>query len=141
MKNTHPHRKLLIAGLAALLLGSGCASVGTVEPRDRQAPSHPVTESVRFDDEILRRSVAVEGANLSTASGDLPRAQVVLLSTRSRTQNLAYQFEWYDSDGMRIESVTSVWKPLRLFGHESVAVSDVAPNPRAVDFVLKIRRT
>lgn len=134
------HTALSLA-VGSLLLGSGCAQVGTVSPSNRQAPSDPVPENVIFDDARLARRISVEGANQSTASGNLRRAQVVISSTYSKPQSLAYQFEWYDVDGMRVESVTTTWKPLRLLGGEGTSVSDVAPNPRAADFVLKIKRS
>jgi uncharacterized protein YcfL len=141
--NLKSTNRLFFVLAAALLVGvSGCTTpVGTVEPHYRRAPSDIVHESVRFNDASLARGIFIEGANQTVVSGNLKRAQVVLASARNRPQNLAYRFEWYDSDGMIIESVTSVWKPLRLLGAERTALSDVAPHARAVDFILQIKRS
>jgi uncharacterized protein YcfL len=136
------YRPFFLLAAVALLGGAGCATqVGTVEPLDRRAPSDVVFESVRFGDASLARGVLIEGSNQSVVSGNLKRAQVVLSNSRPRPQNLAYRFEWYDSDGMIIESVTSVWKPLRLLGAQRTALTDVAPHARAVDFILQIKRS
>lgn len=135
-------RTSFIIAFTALVLGSGCAhQIGTVESADRQDPAQPIPENVQFADKSMARGLVVEGASAGSASGNLLRAQVMVVSTRRKPQNLSYRFEWYDGEGMIIDSPNSIWKPLRLLGEERVPLSNIAPNPRAVDFVLKLKRS
>ena len=71
--------------------------------------------------------------------GGLMKTQVNLVSKYSKNVNIQYQFSWFDSDGMEIDSDASAWTPLMLYGNESKTVQGVGPNPTARKFKIKIR--
>lgn len=132
---------LLLCALAALLFAGGCAtqSVNTVEREDPVGSPNVVDDRRIVTDTSLGRHLSVVRVNEGTASGDLARVQVILRSNRSKPMTINYRFEWYDLDGMLVSTASGGWKPLRLMGKEQKAIGAVAPNPRAVDFVLKLQ--
>ncbi len=130
-----------VAGLLVLLLAlSGCKSVDTVERINPEAIPDPVADERIVTDPTLRRHITVVEVNRATVSGDLTRVQVRLQNNLRRDRTVQYRFEWYDAEDMFVDSPTSVWRVRTLKGGETIALSDVAPNPRAVDFVLKLQR-
>lgn len=128
-------------GLAFLLLAIGCAtqSVNTVEREDPVGTANVIEDRRIVTDTTLGENLSVVRVNEGTASGDLARVQVLLRSNRNKPMTVNYRFEWYDLDGMLVTTASGSWKSLRLMGKEQKAISSIAPNPRAVDFVLKLQ--
>lgn len=128
-------------GLAFLLLAVGCAtqSVNTVEREDPVGTANVIEDRRIVTDTTLGRNLSVVRVNEGTASGDLARVQVLLRSNRNKPMTVNYRFEWYDLDGMLVTTASGSWKSFRLMGKEQKAISSIAPNPRAVDFVLKLQ--
>ena len=128
---------LLIVGS---FLMSGCrASVASVE-RAQPVGSAQVVEDKRIMPDIsLRKKIQIIQVNEGVVSGDLTRIQVILANRKSTSRTINYSWEWFDVDGMQVNSSSLGWKALRLIGKEQTAISAIAPNPQAVDFVLKLQ--
>lgn len=126
--------------LAVLVALGGCrAATGTVERAQPLGNAQIVEDNRVLPDKTLRGKIEIIQVNEGTVSGNLIKAQVILRNRKSSTLTVNYAWEWYDSDGMQVSSVSSAYKSLRLAGDEQAAVSTIAPNPQAVDFVLKLQ--
>jgi uncharacterized protein YcfL len=77
--------------------------------------------------------------NQATVSGNLLKIEAVIENLHNSVMTLNYKFEWFDTSGMAVASPNETWKSIRLQGRETSTISTVAVNPRAVDFVLKLR--
>ncbi len=127
---------ILTAGLVWL---PGCQSVNTVERAAPEGRRQMVDDKRVSTDYTLSRSLQVTAVNETTVSGDMLKIQVEVRNTSSRPKNFNYKFEWFDMDGMAVDSPLSAWKPARLKGKETMMLTAAAPNPRAKDFKLKLQ--
>jgi len=88
-----------------------------------------IGEGIEIDEAILRRNDAgflelhVNGHNRSYD-----------------TKRLRYRVEWLDSDGLVIETKTSVWLRTSAMGKSPFSFKVVAPRTEAVDFRMDTRK-
>lgn len=139
---TTNHRRLrrlgLAAGLAALL--TGCATnVNTYERAETRATPNYVADKRIITDNTLAGTFRIVSLNQITVSGNLLKVQATVENLKNRLHTLNYKFEWFDQDGMAIDSPNETWKSIQLQGRETGTISTVSVNPRAVDFKLKLR--
>lgn len=128
---------LLIAGA---LLTTGCASnVNTYERAESQAAPNYVNDKRVITDNTLAGTFRVVSLNQATVSGNLLKIQATVENLKNSQRRLNYKFEWIDVDGMAIDSPNEVWKSQLFQGRETLTISTVSINPRAVDFRLKFR--
>ncbi|MGB0786208.1 MAG: DUF1425 domain-containing protein [Alphaproteobacteria bacterium] len=128
------------ASILCLVILVGCqSSVNSVEREVVKANPNVVEDKRILADPSLSRSVRILNVVEDVVSGDIPRIQVTILNTRGNSLSVNYSFEWYNQSGIIISSTSSQWKPLRLSGKERAALTGVAPNPQAVDFLFKIK--
>jgi uncharacterized protein YcfL len=57
-----------------------------------------------------------------------------------RTKRFRYRVEWLDTDGLMIETKTSVWLPMSAMGNSPFSIKAVAPRPQAVNFRMDTRK-
>lgn len=137
-------RNILVAGTAvAALLGlAGCSTTAGVETTGKMSwdeqGARTLEKNVVFNNSGLKGDIQIVDVK-SAMAGDIMRAQATLRSKDRDTLPFQYRFEWYDNNGMEINSGSGSWKPLILYGRESKTVQGVAPDPRAKEFKLKIR--
>lgn len=134
---TAPMRGLL--AVAAVLLAGCATNVNTVERAQPQATPSYVADKRVVTDNTLAGMVRVVSINQATVSGNLLKVQATIENLKNSLRTLNYKFEWIDRDGMAINSPNETWKTIQLQGRETTTISTVAINPRAVDFVLKLR--
>ncbi|NUN22891.1 MAG: YcfL family protein, partial [Candidatus Jettenia caeni] len=60
-----------------------------------------------------------------------------LLNQKNSLQEFSYNFEWFDMNGMLINSPASVWIPRHIEGREALTITAVAPTTMAKDFRVK----
>ncbi len=129
------------AALACALMGaavlSSCASVNTVERETPVGTRHVIADKRVITDESLENKVNIIGVNDATTSGGLLQIQIEVLNGRSSMQEFSYRIEWFDMNGMAINTPTSVWIPRQIEGKESLTITAVAPTPTAKDFRVK----
>lgn len=126
--------------LAILAGGMGCSSttVNTAE-RDNALSTPTFVKDKRIvTDKRLGKIMKMIDVSETTVSGDLLKVQAVVMNNSKKTRSANYKFEWYDSHGMLLSSLTAHWKTVRIMGKEKVALSAVATDPDAVDFRLKM---
>ena len=128
---------LLLCAAGALL--AGCTTVDTVERAEPVGQPAIIADKRVSTDPSLARKVTVVRVIEDVASGDHSKVQVTLQSNRNRSMTINYVFEWFDLNGMRIETAGGGWRSLRFMGRETKTITSIAPSPRAVDFTLKLQ--
>lgn len=127
--------------LACVLMGaatiSSCASVNTVERETPAGTRHVITDKRVITDETLANSVSIIGVNDATTLGGFLQIQVEVLNESHSMQEFSYRIEWFDMNGMAINTPSSVWIPRQIEGKESLSITAVAPTTTAKDFRVK----
>lgn len=137
MKMLLPQPRLVCAAAASLALLTGCAS--TVNTVERAAPigqRQMVNDKRIITDAGLNRAVRIVGVN--ETPGEFLKIQVELLNTTSSLKSFNYRFEWFDQNGIIINTPTSTFISRQIEAKESLFISAVAPTPTAKDFRLKL---
>lgn len=135
-------RRVTGMGLAAVMcagLMSGCATtVNTVENADKAGYREMVNDKRVVSDRTLANRIAVMGINQTQTSVGFQRIQIELYNQKRTVQSFFYSVEWFDADGMRIETATGGWTEQQLMARESVFLTFTAPMAQAKDFVVKL---
>lgn len=124
----------LIAGIAML---SSCTTVNTVERATPVGTKQMVADKRVITDDTLKRKVSIVGVNESTTSGGFLQVQIEVLNQKNSMQDFSYRIEWFDMNGMLVDTPTSVWIPRQIEGQETLTITAVAPTTTAKDFRVK----
>jgi uncharacterized protein YcfL len=116
--------------LALFLLAAVFALAGCKTTADRR---------IMVDDAVSDR-ISVISVNTTTVGGDMLKVQVELLNKTKKLQRFVYQFEWYDSHGMQINTLSALM-PDEIDGGQSTFISGVAPTPSCTDFRVRLMRS
>lgn len=114
---------LLACVAAAALTAVGCA-------KDEITPklAYPQTHG---DNGV--RVVSLQASR----QGDILTVQAELKNTNSANARAYYRFRWLDGEGTVIGS-NALWKPVLIYGNQSIFVKDSAPSPNASDYRLEL---
>ncbi len=124
--------------LAGSLWLTGCKT--TVNTVERAAPSgqkQMVADKRVLTDVGLARKVYVVGVNEAPTPGGLLQVQLEVANQTNSRQRFSYSFQWFDANGMQINSTTALLLPCVLEGRETRFLSGVAPTPTCKDFRVK----
>ncbi len=137
MKNTF----CCLALATSLIVAGGCRkqSLNTVERQDPIGVADYVDDKRIITDGSLNKIVRVQDVRQSRTPADVLKVQVDVLNTRNGDHRFNYLFEWYDMNGMLVETPLSVWRPMQIQGKERLSLVGVAPTPNAMDFRLKLQ--
>ena len=127
--------------LVATLLGCHDNSVNTTERAEPTFHPTPVADKRIIFDQQLADIATVTGVRQATVSGDMLKIQVDITNLKTNPTSFNYIFEWYDPEGMIINTPMSTWQSQTIEGHETVAITGIAPTPTAKDFKLKLQRS
>lgn len=122
-------------------LTAGCKTVNTTERAEPTAHPHPVADRRVITDRDVGAFAMILGVRETIVPGDLVKVQVDVYNSRSTTEHFNYKFEWFDDQGMIVDSPMSIWQPRTIQGKETLSLTAVAPNPRARDFRLKLQES
>ena len=123
--------------VAGLIVLAGCTTVNTVENADKAGQRNMVADTRAVTDASLNRKVNIVGVNTSMTPGGLLKVQVELQNRTRSLQRFLYHFEWFDSNGMQVNSLLSASLPDQIEGQENKFISGIAPNPNCKDFRIK----
>lgn len=129
---------LLTLGLTAMLGLTACQTVNTYEPRDQINPPTQLVDKRIVTDSTLNKKVFVTGIDHAEGSGGHLRVQAQVHNRTKRYRQFSYKFEWFDQDGILIESPTSGFIASQIEGGETKNLVSVAPTAAAKDFRLKL---
>ena len=125
----------LAAGVVAL---TGCTTVNTVERAQPIAQKQMTDDKRVITDSDLNRNVSVVGINEATIGTGFTKVQVELLNKTSSPYSFRYHFDWFDGQGMLVQTPTSSWIDRSIQGKETIDVISIAPTENAKDFRLKL---
>lgn len=126
------------------LLIAGChddKSVNTAQRADPLSNPTPIADKRIVYDQQLADIAAVTGIRQATVSGDILKIQVDVTNLKTKSTSFNYKFEWYDPQGMQIDTPLSNWNWQPIEGRETVTLTGIAPTPTAKDFKLKLQRS
>lgn len=126
----------LLLAAYVLTVSTGCRTTGNVGGGASYSPSPYLI----VNDQVLASQVDLVGVNHEILDNGLMRAFVTLRSNRYRVLHLQYRFSWYDELGVEIDSQAQPYRKVSLQGRDAVSVHSVAPNPRATEFKVRLRR-
>ena len=135
-------KKRAFSQLAALLgvlvaISTGCKSVNTVEPAQPVAQRQYINDKRVVTDPSLGRRVQVLGVNVATGPGGFLKIQIEVQNTTRRPHAFTYRVEWFDENGIIVNTPMGVATPRTLEGRETASIVATAPNDRAKDFRIK----
>ena len=128
---------VFVGFLAAASSLTSCTTVNTVERDTPVGTKQMVADKRVITDDTLIRKVSIVGVNESTTSGGFLQVQIEVLNQKNSMQDFSYRFEWFDMNGVLVNTPTSVWIPRQIEGQETLTLTAVAPTPTAKDFRVK----
>ena len=136
---THKVFSFFGLGLTAGMVGlTGCSTVNTVERAQPVVQKQMVDDKRIITDAGLNRHVNIVGINETTISTGFTKVQIELLNKSSSPYSFSYHFEWFDDQGMLVQTPTSSWIDRTIQGQETMNIISVAPTETAKDFRLKL---
>ncbi len=132
---------LMMVTLTMLPLLGGCDTINTTERTTPVGSRELVNDKRVVTDKALGRYAKIQQVIETTLPGDMLKVQVSLLNTSSFEQRLIYKFEWFDLNGMMVETPLSTWQAKTVMGKEAYELTGVAPTPQAKDFRLKLQES
>ena len=140
---------LILALIFTTLLAFGC---NEQKSADSRITMQQKVKSDNLTDNIITRpiakaisAVAGEGIEINDVitrrnSAGLMEVYVKGYNRSYDTKNFEYYMEWFDSDGIVIDSVTNTWMPVSAPGKSEFGFKAVATHPAAVDFRMNTRK-
>lgn len=132
------NRSTLTLLLSAGLLLQACSTVNTAERANPEAQPDSVNDRRIVTDSTLENRASITNVVEGRNANNLLQVQLDLNNTSRFRQSVRYTFEWFNSNGILVDTTASNWQLLTLNGGESRAILGVAPNPAVVDFRFKI---
>jgi len=127
-----------VLAIGAIALNAGCRTVNTSEREDPIGIPNPVADKRVETDSGLRGIARIVSIRESETADGRIIIQVEVLNTNNTQKRFNYMFEWYDLNGIRINTPLSIWKPQQIQGKEVILLSGVGPDSSAKDFRLKL---
>ena len=129
---------LVCAASGILLLQTACTTVNTIEPAQPVAHRQMLSDKRVITDTGLYGRVRPIGINVATVSTGFLKIQLEVENLSSSAQAFAYRVEWFDANGMIVETPMSIWIDRRIQGGETLSLTALAPNVTAKDFRIKM---
>jgi uncharacterized protein YcfL len=123
---------------AGMLVLTGCSTVNTYERAQPVARKQMADDKRVVTDASLNRNVNVVGINETTISTGFTKVQVELFNKTSSPYSFRYHFDWFDAQGMLVQTPTSSWIDRNIQGKETMDIISIAPTETAKDFSLKL---
>lgn len=134
-------RQLLTVSILALAAGVGCSTVNSTERSEPMGRPDVISDNRVVTDSSLGKYARIQSVNQSELPGGITKIQVALRNDSSFEQRIIYKFEWFDLDGMIVETPLSTWQAKTIQGKEQYVLTGVAPTPAAKDFRLKLQES
>jgi uncharacterized protein YcfL len=123
---------------AGLLAVSGCkTSVNSVENAQKTGQRQMISDQRVITDRNLAKKVSIVGVNQVMTPGGFLKVQIELLNLTRSPQRFSYRFEWFDANGMLLNSAAAPTFPDQIDGGEDKFISGQAPTPSCKDFRVK----
>lgn len=123
--------------LSGIALFSSCTTVNTVERETPVGTKQIIADKRVITDSTLNKKVSIVGLNEGVTNGGFLQVQIEVLNRKNSLQDFSYRFEWFDMNGMLVDTPTSVWIPRQIEGQETMTITAVAPAAGVKDFRVK----
>ncbi len=133
-------KKTMTVLLVLALMGCSKGTVNTAAPKNTVANEIEIKDKRVTTDRYLSGDVRLIGLNESVTPDGLRKVQAEFLNRTDKVQQFQYQWEWFDENGMRINTPLSRWRHETIAGKERKYLQGTAPTPNAKDFTLKVIR-
>lgn len=120
-----------------MLFFTSCTTVNTVERATPIGTKQVIADKRVITDLTLNKKVSIVGMNEGMTPGGFLQVQIEVLNQKNSMQTFSYRFEWFDMNGMLVDTPTSVWIPRQIEGQETLTIIAVAPTTTAKDFRVK----
>lgn len=125
--------------LAATVAVTGCRStVNVAGPASERSRPTVIQDKRVVTDKGLRKKAGIVNIRESIIDGDLLKAQVQLYNATGKPQHVNYRFQWFNANGMKVETLMSSWNAKTIYGKETVWISGIAPRPDVTSFKFKL---
>jgi uncharacterized protein YcfL len=132
-------RQIISILFIAVILGACTIKPNTYGTGTGQIePNSSWQNMLKVDNPKLAQRLFISNV-LSRKTNDLLDVNLEITSTYKKTQNLQYQFSWFDKQGFVIEQDKEPWKSVSLHGNQIVNVGAIAPNSEVAKFKLYVR--
>ena len=128
------------AAALASVLAAGCGSVNTTYTRDRPADT-AVDARTRVNDLLQQIFLSAKEVRMFRNDQGVMEVQVDVENNGFRYRSFSYLFDWVDARGNVMPSQLSVWKTTNVPDGGSTVIRAIAPDEKAADFRLQIRRS
>lgn len=141
-----PYILLILLALSSLL--GACATPKNVEVDNLKKSGLYARGSFNVDGTFSRSSLTDKDQKrqkfqIMSVTGKevdgFKKIQTAIANKTDKDLNLQYRFSWYDAQGMQIESDSTTWQPLHLFGKVTRPINNVARSREAITFELYVR--
>jgi len=122
---------------STMFIFTSCTTVNTVERAVPVGTKQVIADKRVITDDTLKRKVSIISLNEGMTPGGFLQVQIEVLNQKNSMQDFSYRFEWFDMNGMRVDTPTSVWIPRQIEGQETLSITAVAPTTTAKDFRVK----
>jgi uncharacterized protein YcfL len=136
------NKRMKIILLAAVVAVAGCAK--TENTYERNKPTYQVNQvdAAKIDtDPVLSTKAQFVQARQGIEQDNLLHVSVEFVNRDAWGGDINYKFEWFDDQGMPVETPTTGWLPKHIEAQEHFTLDAIAPNPKCKDFRLKVQRS
>ena len=126
--------------LSAGLIGCTTGTVNTAGPERTTANEIEVRDERVTTDSELAKQIRLVGLNESVTPNGMRRVQAEFRNRTDKVQRFQIQWEWFDENGMRVDSPLSRWRHETIAGGETKFLIGTAPTTSSTDFKLKVIR-
>lgn len=124
--------------LTALTVLPACETVNTAERAEPGYERVYIDDQRVTTDDSLKNAAGLVRLNETTLETGFLKVQAEVYNDTRERKRANYRFEWFDADGMLINTSLSSWKAISLAGKESQFITAVSPTKTATDFRLKL---
>jgi uncharacterized protein YcfL len=138
MKNQY---RIMLILICFSVIIAGCKNIPPVTSgigSKQITPGHEFAEYLQLDNNKLAKKLHISDIK-SRENNDLLSINLSLTSRYEKSQQLQYQFQWFDQAGFIIEAGKSPWHPLELHGMQTITVTGLAPSIHVASFSLYVR--
>ena len=127
-------KKLLLTLASVATLAAGCRhGVNTVENAYKTNPPNAIVDARFITDARLAHRIVLRQVNTGRTQADAVNMHLGKLPI-----HLKYKFDWFDGQGLRVDTFTSAWQEKTVLPGENFILSATAPRPDCADFKVSL---
>ena len=134
-------KKLLLTLASVATLAVGCRhGVNTVENAYKTNPPNAIVDARFITDARLAHRIVLRQVNTGRTQAGLLTVQLdaVNMHLGKLPIHLKYKFDWFDGQGLRVDTFTSAWQEKTVLPGENFILSATAPRPDSADFKVSL---